>query len=1026
MRFAKKEWSSLIALMLMSVLLHPPAKAVSPDRKISQYAHSAWRLQDGFLGSAASAIAQTVDGYIWVATHSGIERFDGVRFVHWNPPGGERLRSAHGFTLLGTSDGSLWIGTTEAGLWRWKNQQLTQYLSGVLSEVNSMVEGEHGSIWVALDELQNHSGGVCEVGLGKTHCYGVSDGIPYNCCSSVVRDIAGYLWITGNFEAIKWKAPSSSRAMFKLRHPILHANNLDSIAVASDDSAWIGDYMPGNGRGLQHLSHGTWSPVKTADWDSSSIGVAALLLDRHQVLWVGTSSHGLYTVRNGIVDHYGSEDGLSGDYVFKLLEDREGNIWAATTNGIDCFKDLAVTTFSSREGLSTTEVDTVLASRDGTVWAGGVRGLDAIREGKIASLRSGKGLPGVQVTSLFEDPKGHLVVGVDSTLSILKDGKFTPIKRPNGRSLGFVVGISGDGDNHIWAEISGSPRELLQICDFHVKRAFPVPQMPAAREVAIGPQGSIWLGLMSGDLARYRDGKLDIFHFPHKTESYVKEVSVGRDGSVLGATGFGMIGWRKGKQQILTMQNGLPCDGINAFIEDNYGALWLYMECGLIQISGQELHRWWDDPSIKLSMRIFDSVDGVRPGHAIFRGAARGPDGKLWFANESVLQTVDPAHLSRNSIPPPVHIEEVMADRRTFSSITDLTLPALTRDIAIRYTALSFVAPQKVLFRYMLDGQDKTWQDVGTRREALYTNLAPGSYRFRVIACNNDGLWNETGDGFSFTIEPAYYQTRWFALLCVASVAGMLWLLYFFRMKQAQAQIEQRLEAQHEEREQIARELHDTLLQGFQGLTLRFQAVMKILPNDEPAHQMMEKVLDRADEVLLEGRQSVQGLRGAGGPNSNLAEMLAHCGEELAESHACEFSLAVLGSPLEVKPIISTEIYRIAREALFNAFQHARAKRIEVELTYSSDLVSLRVRDDGTGIDSQILSFGRTGHWGLSGMRERAQKIGATLNIWSNPGAGTEVEMTIPHQGTSSEKLGRSSLRRLIKGWAGPRKGTNA
>jgi DNA-binding CsgD family transcriptional regulator/ligand-binding sensor domain-containing protein len=259
--------------------------------------------------------------------------------------------------------------------------------------------------------------------------------------------------------------------------------------------------MPGKGRGLQHLSHGRWKSIKTADWDSSSIGVAALLLDRNQVRWVASSSHGLYTIRNGIVDHFGSEDGLSGDSVFNLFEDHEGNIWAATTKGIDCFKDLAVTTFSSYEGLSITEVETVLASKDGTVWVGGVGGLDAIRGRYVESLKSGHGLPGLQVTSLFEDRKGRLLVGVDSTLSILKDGKFTPIKRSNGAPLGFVVGLSGDMEDNIWAEISGSPRELLRVVDSQVAQIFQAPEMPAARRAAIGSDGSIWLGLLTGELA---------------------------------------------------------------------------------------------------------------------------------------------------------------------------------------------------------------------------------------------------------------------------------------------------------------------------------------------------------------------------------------------------------------------------------------------------------------------------------------------------------------------------------------------
>jgi signal transduction histidine kinase len=416
----------------------------------------------------------------------------------------------------------------------------------------------------------------------------------------------------------------------------------------------------------------------------------------------------------------------------------------------------------------------------------------------------------------------------------------------------------------------------------------------------------------------------------------------------------------------------------------------------LAQVSERNLQEWWKNPAAVLKMPVLDAIDGVQAGFAPFQGAARAQDGKLWFANVSTLQMIDPAHLPVNTIPPPVHVEEAITLGKSFEPGTGLRFPALTRDISIRYTALSFVAPQKVRFRYKLEGQDATWQEAGTRREAFYTNLAPRSYRFRVIACNNDGLWNETGDTLNFSIAPAYYQTGWFALLCAGVVCSIVWLFHLLRLKQATEQVQQRIGGRLEERERIARELHDTLLQGFQGLMLRIQAVMKTLPEHEPAHRLMEQVLDRADGVLLEGRQRVRDLRHEDPDGYELPQTLQRYGEELAQGHSPEFNLSVLGAPLRLDPIVSNDVARIAREAIANAFQHAQASRIEAELTYNSDRVSLRIRDDGAGIDPRILSAGKAGHWGLSGMRERARKIGAQLNIWSQSGAGTEVELTIP------------------------------
>jgi ligand-binding sensor domain-containing protein len=286
------------------------------------------------------------------------------------------------------------------------------------------------------------------------------------------------------------------------------------------------------------------------------------------------------------VDHFHSADGLSSDSVYQFYEDHEGNLWVATPKGIDCFRDVRVATFSTREGLATPEVDSVFATQDGTVWIGGVDALDAIRQDGVSSVQAAKGLPGHQVTSLLEDHAGRLWVGVDNRMSIYKNGRFRRIDRPDGRPIGVVSGMTEDVDNNIWAEAYGPPRTLFRIKDLKVQEEFLVPQMPVARRVAADPQGGIWLGLMNGDLARYRHGETEIFPFKKGEDSRVNQLVVNSDGSVLGATALGLVGWKEGKQQTLTVRNGLPCDAVNAFIEDSHRALWLYTQCGLVEIAG--------------------------------------------------------------------------------------------------------------------------------------------------------------------------------------------------------------------------------------------------------------------------------------------------------------------------------------------------------------------------------------------------------------------------------------------------------
>jgi signal transduction histidine kinase/ligand-binding sensor domain-containing protein len=979
-----------LGLLLACRLAH----ALDPNRKISQYAHSAWRMQDGYFPGFPMVMTQTTDGYIWIGTKAGILKFDGVRFVPWSPPGEDKLRSPEVHALRGTRDGSLWIGIAN-GLWQWKNQRLTSYPDLTSSLITDILEDDGGTVWVTRARLQDGSGQVCEVGQGHSRCYILLNDASNYGLYDLAEDSHGNLWLGGSAAFVKWRPRSPVKETYRISGSVPNASSVHGLALGADGSVWIGIDMPGRGLGLEHFVNGNLSSLKTEHWDSSSTGVNRLLRDSHGVLWAATFEKGVYRIQIGVVDHFGSADGLTGDAVKTLFEDREGDIWAATTKGIDCFRDLAVATLSMQEGLGTQEVNTVMASRDGTIWAGGARSLDALKGGSITSFRTGKNLPGEEITSLLEDREGRLWVGIDHTMSVLKNGRFVPVKRPDGSPLGFVVGMAEDTEENIWAEATNKPRALIRLRDFQVKEILPSQQMPAARKVSADPRGGIWLGLMNGDLARYRDGKLDTFQFLHREGARVSQVDAGADGSVLGATPFGLLGWRQGMRQILTVQNGLPCDGVNSFIRDNQGGMWLSLQCGLVRISSQDFQKWWGQPGIKLPLHVFDALDGVQPGLAPFQGAARSPDGKLWFVNGSVLQVIDPAHLPYNSLPPPVHVEELQADAKRLQPNAHLELPALTRDLVIRYTALSYVAPQKVFFRYILEGQDKKWQDAGTHREAFYTNLGPGSYRFHVVACNNDGLWNETGAALDFSIAPAFYQTVWFKLLCLMAVAGILWLLYFLRMRQVAAGAQARLEERLEERERIARELHDTLLQGVQGIILRFQGIANQMANGDSTREMMEQVLDRADEVLLEGRQRVRNLRSEE-PSVELSEALALCAREFVPDRTVDVSVNAVGTPLVLNAIVREEAFRIGREALVNARQHSGASLIEAEIIYESANMHIRVRDNGCGIDSVMLNGGRPGHWGISGMRERARKIGAQLNIWSSPRAGTEIELIIP------------------------------
>jgi signal transduction histidine kinase len=471
-------------------------------------------------------------------------------------------------------------------------------------------------------------------------------------------------------------------------------------------------------------------------------------------------------------------------------------------------------------------------------------------------------------------------------------------------------------------------------------------------------------------------------------------------------------------------------------MEDNDGAFWLYTACGLVRIARSELNAWIADPNRKIQTTVWDASDGVRirSGPATGSGpwVAKSSDGKLWFVTGEGVQVVDPHHLVQNNIAPPVYIERVIADHKSYwqnlpgATVSRLRLPPLIRDLQIEFTAVSLAAPEKMHFKYKLEGQDSDWREVVNARQAQYTNLAPANYRFRVIASNNSGVWNEQGNTLEFSIAPAYYQTNWFRALYAVLALALAWAVYRLRVRQLRRQFALTLDARVAERTSVARELHDTLLQSFQGLMPRFQAASQLLPaRPLEAKEDLNTGIKQAAEAIIEGRDAVQGLRASTLQTNDLATGINTLAQELAVDPAnggcTAFRVTQEGESRNLHPILRDEIYRIAGESLRNAFRHAHADHIEVEIRYDDRQFCLRVRDDGKGIDAAILSGQEpAGHFGLPGMRERARLIGGKLAVWSELDVGTELDLRIPAAAAYAQTPGRAWWSRLLGGKGRP------
>jgi signal transduction histidine kinase len=756
-----------------------------------------------------------------------------------------------------------------------------------------------------------------------------------------------------------------------------------------------------------------------------------LLRDHRDALWIATVQHGLLRVQNGTVAQFSHDNGLTGDFVSTLFEDREGSIWAGTINGLDRFREPAVLTISANQGMST-PVGCVLAAGDGSVWIGSYVGLNRWRQGRMTLYRAtplprpvatrkhetrstrmkasevtDPGLRDNEITSLFEDQRGRIWVGtLNGGVSWFEHDRFNPV---SGVPVGIVTAIFADAHEGVWICLSAFG--LFHVINGKVVESVPWPwseqeHSPQVSAVVADSQGGQWLGFLKGGIGYFKDGQVhaSLSRKDGLGSDRIWNLYIDHEGTLWASTEGGLSRIRDGRVMTLTTKNGLPCDAVHWIIEDDAFSFWVNTACGLLRVDRVELNSWESDAAPSIHPIVFDRADEI-PTHATTPYSpvvTKSVDGQLWFAHWDGVTAIDPLHLPINRVVPPVHIEQIIADGKIHLPISGLRLPAQLRDLTIDYTALSLVASEKMRFRYRLEGQDRDWREVLNIRSAQYSNLAPGNYRFRVIAANNSGVWNREGASLDFSIAPAYWQTNWFRALCVAAFIALLWALYRLRLRQVGREFELGLEARVAERTRIARDLHDTLLQSFQGLLLRFQTVRELLrTRPGEADQILESAIDQTAQAITEGREAVQGLRASTADPDDLAVAIAKLEEDLATETGNNASVglhvAVEGTPQTLRPIVRDEIYRIAREAVRNAFRHAEAKQIEVELRYDERQLRLRVGDDGKGIDPKFrITEGRVGHFGLSGMRERAKLLRGKLTVWSAPGSGTEIELIVP------------------------------
>jgi signal transduction histidine kinase/ligand-binding sensor domain-containing protein len=912
-----------------------------------------------------------------------------------------------------------------------------------------------GGLWVGFT-----FGGVAFLKEGRWQVFGAADGFPQGSPWKFAETPDRMLWVAttgdlGRFDGTRWKAVGSQMGLPASNIPILFVDSQGTIWAGGENALfflrpgehrfrnqpvsapapWADSSMAESSTGTVWLNAGfhlvpvAQNPPPAAAGDSSRGG---LVFDHDGTLW--TSLDGLHRIAHAerqilgtplrieeIADAYVDADGLTSRTVFAFLVDREGNVWVGTTNGLDRFSEPSLKApLQSPENLKivsrivmggvapadeagglwvtngvdavvhyqdgrmsppiiTQKVETLLRAADGTVWFGGHKALWRERQGHLDSVAPPG--PDRNTQALAQDKSGGLWASVvRSGVFRLKDGAWTAYGGIAALPRGYALTIARDRRDRLWFSY---------------------------------PDGSV--AVLDGDRVRIY-GVADGLQV-----GTVMAIHSGRVGQWFGGE-FGLARLDAERFSVVQSAPELPLEGITGIIETADGDLWLNGRSGIVHIAASELQRSRLDPAYRVRGETLGASDGIVGSAAMVRPlptAIEALDGKLWFTTSGGIYGIDPVRRVHNRVPPPVLISALTVANHTIEPGLKLTLPTYTTAVRFDYVALSLTAAEKVRYRYRLDGADSDWRELTAARQAFYTNLRPGRYAFRVIAANNDGVWNESGASLAFVIPPAFVQTRWFIALCVVGGAAAIWALVLLRVRQVRRRLEERMEERVNERTRIARELHDSLLQGFQGLMFRLQAVRELLPG-RPVDAVisLDSAMQVGDEAIGDGRDAVQNLRSSSFYDRDLATAFSAIGTEFGAGSDLpskpEYRVLVQGRPRELTAVVRDQAYRIAREAVCNAYLHAKARHIETEVSFGEADLTIRVRDDGIGMDPEILARGqRPGHWGLPGMRERSESFEGHLHVRSQGNAGTEVELRIPAH--VAYALSRASLSSPLK-----------
>jgi len=969
--------------LLLMVLLAPAAWGLDPNRPIGQYIHQRWGRSQAFSGGEVNAIAQTDDGYLWIGARNGLYRFDGIAFRAFDLAAAAAVPAGPVLGLRADAGGGLWVLLQSPGLLR-------------------------------------YYGGAFETPL--------ADNALMRAATALGRGIPGDVLISRPGNPLRYRGG-------KLQ-PILPGTGGLGIAITetADGTVWIGT----RDEGLLMIRIGQPAAAVAGLPDRK---INCLEPTPRGDLWIGTDS-GLTRWDGARIASRGVPAELAHARILSLARDSDENIWVGTAEGLARVDRLGNLALEPAHGQAAQPVNAIFEDRERNLWVGRPNGLEQYRDTAFFAYEPATKDVSGNEGPLYADPSARTWHGPSSGgLDWLQGGSRGTVPEFGNDVVYSLAGAAGE----VWAGTrqSGLIRVRAE------GNAWSIRIYSAAQGLAKGPvvavcrqrDGAVWAGTLNGGLSQVLGDRIVTFTTADGLASNsITAIAEAADGRMWVATANGLQTMANGAWQPRPNQDELPPGRINSLVPDSAGVLWLATDSGLAFAKGGRIAAVRNPPAALQGQilgladdgrgylwivtdshvvrapreallaaagsaevrREFDVADGLPSTEGVRRHPSVLPDSRqrIWMSLGGGICVVDPSRVPRATPPAIVHIEAVAVDGERVASWNALRISSGRRRVAFDFLALSLAAPERVRYRYRLDPFDSQWSEPGEARQAVYTNLGPGTYRFRLVASNSDGIWNSAETSVPLTVVPHFWQVWWFQAAGGLAVLLVVFAVYRLRLHQLATKLSLRFEERLAERTRLARELHDTLLQGFLSVSMQVHVAAGAIPDDSKAKPILTRALQLMQNVIEEGRNTVRGLRTAPqeGPPLEVAlsEVPAEATIPGSPQEEVGFRVVVEGDPRPLHPLLRDEVYRIGREAILNAFRHSEASHIEAELRYSPRHFQLFVRDDGTGIDAQILQFGREKHWGLAGMRERAERIGGQFHVMSREAAGTEIQLEIP------------------------------